>query len=70
MHFMSFVFTVQLVCNYLMLEHSIDPTIFPEVQGTAQYDLLPEADGQRFNNIKIHIHTERVDMPQIINTEL
>lgn len=53
-----------------MLEQSADPTIFLEVQRTVQYDLLPEADGQRFNNIKIHIHTERVDMPQIINTEL
>lgn len=53
-----------------MLEQSADPTIFLGVQRTVQYDLLPEADGQRFNNIKIHIHTERVDMPQIINTEL
>lgn len=27
-----------------MLEQSMDPNIFPEVQGTAQYDLLHEAN--------------------------
>lgn len=34
-----------ILCNYLMLEHLIDPSIFPDVQGTAKYDQFHEASG-------------------------
>lgn len=35
-----------MVYNYLMREQSKDSNIFPEVRGTAQYDILPEANGR------------------------
>lgn len=35
---------VHVVYNYLKLDQSIDLNIFPEVQGTAQYDLSYKID--------------------------
>lgn len=39
-----------ILYNNLMLEQSIDPNIIPEVQGTDQYDLLPEAKNKLFQH--------------------
>lgn len=43
-----------IVSNYLVLEESIDPNIVPEVQGTAYYDLLSEANGTKGKNIRVY----------------
>lgn len=39
------IIDIHVLYNYLMLGNSIDQNIFPKVQGTAQYDVLPEGNG-------------------------